>query len=76
MVHASYMSTVGSCYITNAGGTWIREVVDTGGVGKFTDIAIDAENKVHISYYDYFHEDLRYASNSGGMAELDRRQRR
>ena len=46
---------------------WQYETVDNSlGVGRFASIAIDSNNKVHISYYDESNEDLKYATNASG----------
>ncbi|MCX7767361.1 MAG: hypothetical protein N2246_11715, partial [Candidatus Sumerlaeia bacterium] len=49
------------------GSIWHLETVDNAeGVGRSASIALDANNKVHISYYDYKNGDLKYATNSSG----------
>ncbi|MBI4650759.1 tandem-95 repeat protein [Candidatus Desantisbacteria bacterium] len=64
-------------YATNESGTWTITTVDGDGrVGKFSSIAIDTNNKVHISYYyvgndyenyrDFSYNDLKYATNKSG----------
>jgi hypothetical protein len=46
---------------------WEYEVIDNApGVGDYASIAIDSNNKVHISYYDYSNGDLKYATNTSG----------
>jgi len=47
------------------GFDWDYETVDAScGVGLFTSIAIDSQDKVHISYYDYTNEDLKYITSA------------
>jgi hypothetical protein len=60
--------------ITNASGLWVTETVDSAGdVGLFTSIAVDSNNKAHISYSQYrwmppvgASFDLRYATDASG----------
>ena len=50
--------------------SWRTETVDAGDdVGEYTSIAIDSNNKVHISYYDSAHDNLKYATNASGSWE-------
>jgi len=43
------------------------EAVDSlGDVGRFTSIAVDSIDKIHISYYDNISCDVKYATNAGG----------
>ncbi|MDX1812115.1 MAG: CFI-box-CTERM domain-containing protein, partial [Gammaproteobacteria bacterium] len=50
-------------YANNTGGSWSTEAVNSGGmVGKYSSIAIDSEDKVHISYYDEANSTLLYAA--------------
>jgi hypothetical protein len=55
-------------YATNAGGSWYRITVDdTDTVGYYIDLALDANDKAHISYAETgFVGDLKYATNAGG----------
>lgn len=74
-VHISYVycsstSTHGNLkYATNASGSWVKITVDPyGAIKSYTSIAIDSNDKVHISYswnYSYDHV-LRYATNASG----------
>ena len=46
--------------------SWQIEVVDANGnVGGTNSIAVDSNDNVHISYYDYSNSDLKYAYNNG-----------
>src|SRR5512135_3762845 len=45
---------------------WAISTIDTGGVGLYTSIAVDSNNKVHISYYDATNHALKYATNASG----------
>ncbi len=72
--HISYYDSYNHCvkYANNASGTWEIYSADTwtGSAILLTavrsDIAVDPAGRAHISYYDYFHEILRYATNSSG----------
>ena len=49
------------------GVKWQHETLDNyPGVGEFASIAIDSNNKVHISYYDSTFRILKYATNATG----------
>jgi hypothetical protein len=48
--------------------TWVTSLLDSvGDVGYFTSIAVDASDKVHISYIDDGGDMLKYASNASGQ---------
>ena len=57
-------------YATNASGTWVTTVVDSGGAtGVYNDLAVDSKGKVHISYmYNRLNgpRGLAYATNASG----------
>lgn len=56
-------------YATNASGSWVVTTIDSNGrVGEHSSIAIDGNDKVHISYYDAAtaNQDLKYANNTSG----------
>ncbi len=56
-------------YCNNTAGSWSCVEVDTSvsiTVGVPTSIAIDSNDKVHISHYDPTNDDLRYCHNSVG----------
>ena len=44
----------------------ISTIDSTGTVGEYTSIALDSNNKVHISYYDSSNSALKYATNASG----------
>ena len=49
-------------YATNATGSWVAKTLDSlEEVGEYTSIAVDSQDKVHISYYDLTNDDLKYA---------------
>jgi hypothetical protein len=49
------------------GASWIISTMDsTGSVGYNSSIAVDANEKVHISYIDLTNEKLKYMTNSTG----------
>jgi hypothetical protein len=52
-------------YATNKSGTWVKTVIDrTVHWGNYSSIAVDSNNKIHISYDDF--DDLKYATNRSG----------
>ncbi len=52
---------------TNASGSWVTTTIDSAGnVGEATSIAVDSNNKVHISYYDRTNGGLKYITNASG----------
>ncbi|MEK6903872.1 MAG: hypothetical protein AABW64_04470 [Nanoarchaeota archaeon] len=55
---------------------WNRRLLnDSGSVGLDNDLTIDANNNVHISYFDWFGNMVEYATNASGswvlMKDLD-----
>ncbi|MHB9145751.1 MAG: stalk domain-containing protein [Symbiobacteriia bacterium] len=49
------------------GTGWHEETVDSyGQVGVYNDIAVDAQGRIHIVYYDLSHGHPKYALKSGG----------
>lgn len=70
-VHIAYYAWDGSRgrlkYATNASGSWVIETVDeNGAVGLYCAIALDLQDRPHISYYDYIRRDLKYAMRCDG----------
>ena len=59
-------------YASLDGVDWTVETIDwvSNGVGQFVSLDIDNLNVPHISYYDAFSEDLKYATLSEDQAEL------
>jgi hypothetical protein len=45
----------------SSSGSWLRETVDTGGVGTHTSVAVDSSGLPHISYPDNVNHTLKYA---------------
>jgi hypothetical protein len=41
-----------------------------GDLGDCSSIAIDSNNKIHISYRDFSNQDLKYATNLSGTWKL------
>jgi len=64
-------------YATNASGSWVTSTVDaTQGVGRYSSIAVDKNNHVHISYADLGQDQLstpilKYATNTSGSWTLE-----
>ena len=58
--------SVGAGLVGVAALTWQTETVDSAGVvGTYTSLALDVEDRPHISYRDYRRLDLRYAHHDG-----------
>jgi hypothetical protein len=57
------------------GTAWITTTVDTGAPGDITgwynSLALDAQDRPHVSYYDYDRAALRYAYFDGAAWELE-----
>jgi len=63
-VHVSYHDAVadGLRYAYRpADGNWTSQVIDTPGVGNFSEIGVDSKGVVHIAYEDLAHGALKYA---------------
>lgn len=72
-VHICYYDdgiTPSLMYVTNASGSFGAPVtvatVPGGDVGSYNSIAVDKNNKVHISYWDKKNTNLMYATNALG----------
>jgi hypothetical protein len=65
--HYQFPAFVDLKYATNASGEWVISTIDSAGdVGKYSSIALDANNKAHISYFGGYPESLKYATNASG----------
>ncbi len=57
-------------YMTNAPGSWMTSTIETGtagsNIGTGNSIAVDKNNKVHVSYSDANGAKLKYATNASG----------
>jgi hypothetical protein len=54
-------------YCNNTAGTWTCTTIETAGdVGRSSAIAVDANNKFHITHFDGTNNDLRYCNNTAG----------
>jgi hypothetical protein len=73
-VHISYLDFANGGdleYATNVSGSWVIQTVDSDGdVGWYNSIAVDSNNKAHISYYDGTNFDLKYATNASYASVL------
>ena len=60
-------------YVAWTGTLWNNEIVDAGQgkVGKYSSMVIDSNDYKHISYYDEYHGDVKYAYGTIGDWELD-----
>ncbi|MDO8281072.1 MAG: PKD domain-containing protein [Thermodesulfovibrionia bacterium] len=56
----------GSCAGTGGSSDWACTFIDTGLVGRFSSLATDSADKIHISYYDAANKRLKYATNASG----------
>ena len=65
--HVAYKKANDLYYATDKTGLWVDTLVDTTQtVGHFADIAIDSNDKVHISYYGDSINALKYATDESG----------
>ncbi len=70
-VIAWYDSTKGNLVVSQKGGSWTHTTVDgesttadTGDVGLFPSLVIDASGKYNIAYHDYSRRSLRFYSQA------------
>ena len=58
-------------YATNRTGTWIISTIDNSDhVGSYVSLALDSNDKAHISYYDEQNRSLKYATDLSGSWEI------
>ncbi len=65
MAHISYYSGSSLKYAKWDGVAWTTATVDGGGVGQWTSLALDTDNRPFISYYDVTNGDLKMAHWTG-----------
>jgi hypothetical protein len=53
-------------YATNSSGTWETEIIDNTLYPRYTSIAVDSADYIHISCNSGFEEDIKYATNASG----------
>ena len=54
------------------GDNWTNKMIDSEGEGgTFTSIALDSLDRPHISYYEYSHQDLKYAHFDGTEWQIE-----
>ncbi len=63
----SWGTDEGGVYLATSTAGWTISTIDSeGDVGWFSSIAVDSNNKAHISYVDATNGDLKYATNASG----------
>ena len=66
----SYTTKDGLFYTTNAGGEWASEtLLPDGDHNDGAALALDDDGAVHIAYYEYASQSVRYATNRSGSWE-------
>ena len=71
-VGRTYGGNYSLAYIFWTGTAWSNDIVDAGKgkVGEYSSIAIDSNDEKHVSYYDAYYGDLKYAQSSSSDWEI------
>jgi len=58
-------------YATKVDGSWEREPLDGKGMGSYSSLALDSQNRPHISYHDHENGNLKYAKQEDGQWHIE-----
>lgn len=64
-VHISYYSS-GLSYITDASGSWVKEIIDNDPGHSLSSISVSPSGHVHITYYSFIDLSIKYITNLSG----------
>jgi hypothetical protein len=73
-VHSCYSLSGKLIYASNQTGAWVSVDASTlvpGAAGSACDIAVDSNDKIHISFTEAVSDDLMYLSNQSGSWAMD-----
>lgn len=68
---SSFRFGEGLLYLTNKDTGWQVNEIDNSNAGDYSSITLDKDEKLHVSYYDYDHERIKYANNRVGEWEAE-----